>query len=162
MIGNILNLSPQVRSFYLFHVYFTVRRILYEIGTIKSVDALPDDPTFNQKDNKYNIASYKKICGEFGIAPGTDFHFTHGKNKGLGNVYIWVTYSGPKSTDYNYPDPGLALFDDERVTKRDDPNYKANSIYFARNDQGADNSLNTLCQIIRKGSQGQGYRVLTS
>ena len=30
--GSILNLSPQVRSFYLFHVYFTVRRILYEIG----------------------------------------------------------------------------------------------------------------------------------
>ena len=55
-----LALSPQVRSFYLFHVYFTVRRILYEIGGIESVDTLPDDPTFNQKDNKYEIASYKK------------------------------------------------------------------------------------------------------
>ena len=84
--ASILNLSPQVRSFYLFHVYFTVRRILYEIGGIESVDALPDDPTFIQKDNKYEIASYKKICGEFGIDPSTDFRFTHGKNKGLGNV----------------------------------------------------------------------------
>ena len=58
-----LNLSPQVRSFYLFHIYFTVRRILCEIGRIESVSALPDDPTFKQRDNKYAIASYKKICG---------------------------------------------------------------------------------------------------
>ena len=55
-----LDLSPQVRSFYLFHVYFTIRRILYEIGGIESVTALPDDPTFKQRDNKYAIASYKK------------------------------------------------------------------------------------------------------
>ena len=55
-----LNLSPQVRSFYLFHEYFTVRRILYEIFGIESVSALPDDPTFKQRDNKYAIAAYKK------------------------------------------------------------------------------------------------------
>ena len=52
-------------------------------------------------------------------------------------MYIWVTYSGPTSTDYNYPDPDLALFDDERVTERNDPNYRANGIYFVRKDQGA-------------------------
>ena len=57
--GSILNLSPQLRLFYLFHVCFTVRRILYEIGGIESVGALPDDPTFNHKTNKYVIASYK-------------------------------------------------------------------------------------------------------
>ena len=127
-----------MRSFYLFHVYFTVRRILYEIGGIESVDALPDDPTFNQKDNNYEVASYKKICGEFGIDPSSDFCFTHAKNHELGNVYIWVTYSRAESTDYNYPDPDLALFDDERVTDRNDSNYKANGITFVRNDQGAD------------------------
>ena len=60
------------------------------------------------------------------------------KNNGFGTVYIWVTYSGPKATDYHYPDPDLALFDDERVTKLQDPNYKANGIYYVRNDQGAD------------------------
>ena len=76
-----LNLSPQVRSFYQFHVYFTVRRILYEIGGIESVSAFPDDPTFKQRDNKYAIAAYKKICGEFGIDPSSDFRFTHGKKQ---------------------------------------------------------------------------------
>ena len=61
--GSLLNLSPQVRSFYLFHVYFTVRRILYELGGIESADAWPDDPPFNQKENNYNIDSYKKnLC----------------------------------------------------------------------------------------------------
>ena len=127
-----------MRSFYLFHVYFSIRRILYEIGGIESVDALPDEPTFNQKSNKYEIASYKKICGEFGIDPSSDFRFTHGKKRGLGNVYIGVTYKGPMSTDYNYPDPDLALFDDERITDRHDPDYRTNGISFMRNDQGAD------------------------
>ena len=133
-----LDLSPQLRSFYLFHVYFTVRRILYEMGGIQSMSGLPDDPTFNQKDNHYDISSYKMICAEFGVDPSADFRFTYGKNNGLGNVYIWVAYEGLRSTDYNYPDPDLALFDDERVTDRKDLNYRANGITFVRNDQGAD------------------------
>ena len=46
-----LNFSPQLRPFYLFHIYFTKRRILYEMGRIQSISALPGDPTFQlQKD----------------------------------------------------------------------------------------------------------------
>ena len=108
------------------------------MGGIQSMSALPDDPTFNQKNNHYNISSYKRICAEFGVDPSADFRFTHEKNNCLGNVYIWVTYEGTRSTDYNYPDPDLALFFDERVTDRKDPNYRANGISFIRNDQGAD------------------------
>ena len=81
-----LNLSPQLRLFFLFHVYYTVRCILYEMGGTQSISALPDDPTFNQKDNHYDIASYKRICAEFGVDPSSDFRFTHGKKHGLGNV----------------------------------------------------------------------------
>ena len=36
-----LNLSEQVRSFYQFHVYYTTRNILYEMGGIQSKNALP-------------------------------------------------------------------------------------------------------------------------
>ena len=32
-----LSLSPQIRAFYQFHVYFTVRRILYQLGGIQSM-----------------------------------------------------------------------------------------------------------------------------
>ena len=149
-----LNLSPQVRSFYLLHVYFTMRRILYEIGGIESVSALPDDPTFKQRDNKYEIASYKKICGEFGIDPNTDFRFTHGKNHGFGAGYIWVSDEGPEATDYHYPDPDLALFDDERQTDRTKDDYKANGITFVRNDQGADKQFE---YFVPNYSQGITY-----
>ena len=38
-------LSQQLRAFYLFHVYFTVRRVLFEMVGIQSFSALPGDPT---------------------------------------------------------------------------------------------------------------------
>ena len=72
-----LDLSPQMTLFYLFHVYFTVRRVLYEMGGIQGMSALPDDPTFNQKDNHYDIEAYKRIYAEFGVDPSIDFRFTY-------------------------------------------------------------------------------------
>ena len=134
-----LNLSEQLRTFYQFHVYYTTRKILYEMGGIQSKDALPDDPVFSEMNNPYDVASYKRICAEFGVDPSTDFRYTRGKNGGLGTVYIWG--DGPTTTDYHYPDPDLALFEDERITDRNNSNYKANGIYFIRNDQGAENQL---------------------
>ena len=38
-------LSPQISAFYQFHVYFTIRRVLYQLGGIQSMSALPGDPT---------------------------------------------------------------------------------------------------------------------
>ena len=149
-----LNLSEQIRTFYQFHVYYTTRKILYEMGGIQSKNALADDPAFNEIKNPYDVAAYKRICAEFGISQSTDFRYTRGKNGGLGTVYIWVSYSGPEATDYHYPDPDLALFDDDdkrtvpnddgkgtRTIKPTDPGYKANGIYFVRNDQGAEKQL---------------------
>ena len=81
-----VTLPEQIRAFYKFHVYFTVRRILFQMGGIQSVSALPGDPTFNISSNNYDIASYKRICAEFGIAPTSDFRYTGGKNHGLGSV----------------------------------------------------------------------------
>ena len=48
-----LQLSDQVRTFYQFHVYYTTRKILYEMGGIQSKNALPDDPAFNQKTTHF-------------------------------------------------------------------------------------------------------------
>ena len=79
-----LHLPIQVRSVLRFHVYHTVRKILNEMGV-----PLPEDPVFNQKDNRYNITAYKSICAEFGIDPNSDFRFTGNKNNGLGSVYLW-------------------------------------------------------------------------
>ena len=135
--GSTLQLSEQLRTFYQFHVYYTTRKILYEMGGIQSKNALPDSPVFSEISNPYDVASYKRICAEFGIDPSTDFRYTRGKNGGLGTVYIGATGQGDIATNYHYPDPDLALFDDERITDRSYSDYKANGISFIRNDQGA-------------------------
>ena len=136
-----LNLSEQLRTFYQFHVYYTTRKILYEMGGIQSKNALPDSPVFSEIKNPYDVASYKRLCAEFNIDPSTDFRYTRGKNGGLGAVYIGATGLGDIATDYHYPDPDLALFNDERITDCNNSNYKANGIAFMRNDQGAENQL---------------------
>ena len=93
-----LSLPPQIRAFYQFHVYFTVRRVLYQLGGIQSMSALPGDPTFNPFNNHYDVASFKRICAEFGIDPSSDFLFTIGKKHGLGRV------NGEMQLDFKYPD----------------------------------------------------------
>ena len=106
-----VDLPPQIRAFYIFHVCFTVRRVLYELGGIQSVSALPEDPTLNQKNSNYDIASYKRICGEFGIDPTSNFRFTCGANHGLGSIYVGVSGHGTTKTGVSYP--GFDKFIDE-------------------------------------------------
>ena len=103
------SLTPQIRAFYQFHVYFTIRRVLYQLGGIQNMSALPGDPTFNQFSNHYDVPSYKRLCAEFGIDPSSDFRFTHDKNGGLGYVYVYA--QGASKTEYAYP--GWNKFSDE-------------------------------------------------
>ena len=76
------------------------------------MSALPGDPTFSWSDNHYDMASYKRICAEFGIDPSSDFRFTSRKNHGLGDVYIGVTGCGAMKTGAAYPG-GFYKFSDE-------------------------------------------------
>ena len=132
-----LNLSEQIRTFYQFHVYYTTRKILYEMGGIQSKNALPDDPAFNQQENPYDVASYKCLCAEFGIDPSTDFRFTYGQNHGLG--YVNIMYSdGPfAQKQWKYPPADLSNPSSQRL-KGDSGTTNNNTIAFIRNDQGAD------------------------
>ena len=98
-----LKIPPQVRSFFWFHVYFTVRRILFELGGPQNSLALPGDTAFSQTENKYDIPSFERICAEFGISPNADFRFTRGDNHGLGSVFEYFSYSGYTKTPYDYP-----------------------------------------------------------
>ena len=133
-----LGFPAQVYSFYQFHVYFTVRRILYQLGGIQSISALPGDPTFSQTNNKYDVASYKRICAEFGINPSSDFRLTKGANHGLGSVYIYVSYSGPEKTGYDYP--GSNKFSDEGGSAS-----KGNLIYYIYQDPDAEAQADWFC-----------------
>ena len=55
------SLTPQIRAFYQFRVYFTIRRVLYQLGGIQNMSAFPGDPTFSQINNYYDVPSYKRI-----------------------------------------------------------------------------------------------------
>ena len=98
-----LKLPPQVRSFFWFHVYFTVRRILFELGGVQNSLPLPGDTALSQTENKYDIPSFERICAEFGISPNADFRFTRGDNHGLGSVFEYFTNSGYTKTPFKYP-----------------------------------------------------------
>jgi len=130
-----LKFSPQLRSFSLFHVYFTIRRILFEMGGIQSVSSLPGDPTFSQTNNKYDIASYNRICKEFGIDPSSDFRYKRGENHCLGKVFIYVRGVGATPTYLTYPSEH-SKFSDEGGKASD-----GNTVYFIRNDDGTENRL---------------------
>ena len=91
------------------------------------MSALPGDPTFNEFNNRYDVASFKRICNEFGISPSSDFRFTHEKNNGLGSVYIYATGAGPMKTGASYP--GFYKFSDEGGE-----GIKGNLIYFIEPD----------------------------
>ena len=107
-----IKLPPQVRSFFWFHVYFTVRRILFELGGPQNSLPLPGDTAFSQTENKYDIPSFERICAEFGISPNADFRFTIGDNHGLGSVFEYFTNSGYTKTPYEYPSKETKLEDE--------------------------------------------------
>ena len=98
-----LKIPPQVRSFFWFHVYFTVRRILFELGGPQNSLPLPGDTAFSQTENKYDIPSFERICAELGISPNADFRFTRGDNHGLGSVFEYFSNSGYTKTPFKYP-----------------------------------------------------------
>ena len=83
------------------------------------------------------MASYKRLCAEFGIDPSTDFRFTYRQNHGLG--YVNIMYSdGPFAhKQWQYPLADLFNPSSQRLAG-DSGTTDNNTIAFIRNDQGAD------------------------
>ena len=75
-----------IQGFLKFHVYFTVRRVLYELGV-----PLPDEDAFDQINNTYTKSKFEALCNEFGVV-NADFRWIRGRNHGLGDVFEY--YSG--------------------------------------------------------------------
>ena len=85
--SELVRYPPIIQSFIKFHVYFTIRRVLYELGV-----PLPDESAFNQTDNTYNKAAFHSLCNEFGLGTSPDFRWICGRNHGLGDIFEY--YSG--------------------------------------------------------------------
>ena len=147
IFSNSADAMPEnVRAFYRFHIYFTVRRILFQMGGIQNISALPGDPTFEPKNNKYDVASYKRLCNEFGINPSSDFRFTRGENHGLGSVYIYVSNVGPaKEAGDEYPG-GSKKFSDEGGSGS-----KGNLIYYIEPGDAAYAQADWFCPNVAEG-----------
>ena len=137
-----LNYPKVVSSFIKFHVYFTIRRILYELSL-----PLPDEQPFVINNNPYSKVAYQRLCAEFGIANNSDFRWKGGRNGGLGDIFLdyGAGYHG-KGGGYqnvhivrNYDveadqwPGGGGKFADEGGKKE-----KGNLISFIRNDDFAD------------------------
>ena len=112
------------------------------MGGIQSFSALPGDPTFNQKENKYDSPSFERICAEFGIDPNTDFRFVHGQNHGLG--YCYVPGDPQPFKNWTYPpasldNPSSQRFPDERGSATETGNkYLGNELDHIVNEEGSD------------------------
>ena len=106
---------------------------------------MPDDPVLNQKDNPYDIASYKRICAESGIPPSTDFRYKKGANHGLGNVFIIITRGGSVPTRMSYPSAKAKFGDEGR-----DPG-QGSLAAFIRNDDGTDKQFEDFAPNHAKG-----------
>ena len=137
-----LNYPKVVNSFIKFHVYFTIRRILYEMKL-----PLPDEQPFVINNNPYSKVAYQRLCAEFGIANNSDFRWKGGRNGGLGDIFLdyGAGYHGKgggyqnvhivRNYDHEadqWPGEG-GKFADEGGKKE-----KGNLISFIRNDDFAD------------------------
>ena len=86
-LHELIKYPPVIQGFIKFHVYFTIRRVLYELSV-----PFPDESAFNQTDNTYNKTAFHSLCNEFGLPSNPDFRYRRGRNHGLGDVFEY--YSG--------------------------------------------------------------------
>lgn len=113
-----LELPKQIRAFYKFHVYFTVRRILYQLGGAKKAAALPGDAGFEREKIRIDQAEYMRLCKEFAIDPKSDFGYKGGLNHGKGSVIQYVKNRGPERTRLRYPESGQRFRDEGGDAKK--------------------------------------------
>ena len=57
-----------LQSFYRFHAYYQIRRVLEDIQT-----RIPPEQEWNAVNNPYDREGYERICDEFGISPHSDW-----------------------------------------------------------------------------------------
>ena len=79
-----------MRSFYRFHVYYQIRRILVEIQAPR-----PQDRAWDAVNNPYDRGEYERICKEFGVSPHSDWKVS-GLSLGLGRAYMHNIKNGQR------------------------------------------------------------------
>ena len=96
-----------LQSFYRFHVYYQIRRILVEIQA-----PIPRDRAWNAVDNLYDREGYERICDEFGVSLHSDWKI-RGHTQELGRVYFFLPGLGYSLVADGEYDPGRMSFTHE-------------------------------------------------
>ena len=79
-----------LQSFFRFHVYYQIRRILKEVGV-----PLPYDKSWDMVNNSYDRGGYERICREFVVSPHSDWKVS-GFSWGLGRAYMHNIKNGQR------------------------------------------------------------------
>ena len=93
-----------IRSLYLFHTYYQIRRILNEIQA-----PLPQDQAWDAFNNPYDRRAFERICNEFGVSPHSNWR-NKGPNNGLGLAYFYTRHFGYIPVQDGHFDPDKMSF----------------------------------------------------
>ena len=77
-----------LQSFYRFHAYYQIRRILEDIQA-----RIPPEQEWKAVNNPYDREGYERICDEFGISPHSDWKI-RGHTQGLDRVFFYLSGIG--------------------------------------------------------------------
>ena len=83
------NIPGFAKSMFMFHVYYQIRRIIFELKA-----PLPTDQFWNAFDNSMDEKAYEKICAEFNVDKNTDWRQKLDDNGGLGIIFNYITRTG--------------------------------------------------------------------
>ena len=83
------NYPDFIKSFFRFHLYYQIRKILHELEC-----SLPGDELFKAADNHINVHVYDRICNEFRVDVSSDWRQKYSANQGLGTLYNYATNIG--------------------------------------------------------------------
>ena len=97
---NHINGKGMLGSVFKLHVYYQIRRILFEIRA-----SIPGETNFLETNNTFDRNAYSKICQEFNVDSDTDWRLNINDNNGLGRIYDRWSYHEKKVT---IVDPGTA------------------------------------------------------
>ena len=73
-----------IASFFRFHVYYQIRKVLHQMGC-----PIPGDENFDKWKNKLDQSKYTNLKAEFNLPKDPDFRYHGGDNRGLGTSYLW-------------------------------------------------------------------------
>ena len=141
-----LNLPPQVRSFFWFHVYFTVRRILFELGGVQNSLALPGDSAFNQTKNKYDIPFLNVSALNLGSHQTPIFDLQKATIMAL---EVFSNISPTQVTSKHHPN----ILPKRQSLKTKEVVLLLGTLFLISKTQKRETSMNISCVLSRTGSQ---------